>query len=110
MLFRSRQAALKRDQASVDLSVTQRTLIRNFQGFYKEAETARTQVDSLRSSVDLAAESLRLNGLRYQAGEATILELVDAQTTLLQTKNAYDDGLARYRVALANLQTVTGPF
>ena len=32
-----RQAALKRDQASVDLSVTQRTLIRNFQGFYKEA-------------------------------------------------------------------------
>ena len=32
--------------------------------------------------MDQAAENLRLNGLRYQAGEATILELVDAQTLL----------------------------
>jgi outer membrane protein TolC len=51
-----------------------------------------------------------LNGLRYQAGEATILELVDAQTTLTLARNAYDDGLARYRLAVANLQTLTGAF
>jgi outer membrane protein TolC len=38
------------------------------------------------------------------------LELVDAQNTLNQARNAYDDGLARYRVALANLQTLTGTF
>jgi outer membrane protein TolC len=105
-----RQAQLRREQANVELSATQRTLLRNIQGFYQEAQTAREQMDSLRRSVDLAAESLRLNGLRYQAGEATILELVDAQTTLTQARNAYDDGLARYRVALANLQTLTGPF
>jgi len=84
--------------------------VRNLQGFYQEAQTAREQVDSLRRSVDLAAESLRLNGLRYQAGEATILELVDAQTTLTQARNALDDGLARYRLAVANLQTLTGAF
>jgi outer membrane protein TolC len=105
-----RQAAFKREQANVELSATQRTLIRNLQGFYQEAQTAREQVDSLRRSVDLAAESLRLNGLRYQAGEATILELVDAQTTLTQARNALDDGLARYRLAVANLQTLTGAF
>jgi len=107
---RVRQATLRRDQASVDLTVAQRTVLRNFQAFYKEAQTARAQMDSLRGAVDLAAESLRLNVLRYQGGEATILELVDAQTTMTATRNAYDDGLARYRVALANLQTVTGPF
>jgi outer membrane protein TolC len=105
-----RQAAFKREQANVELSATQRTLVRNLQGFYQEAQTAREQVDSLRHSVDLAAESLRLNGLRYQAGEATILELVDAQTTLTQARNAYDDGLVRYRLAVANLQTLTGAF
>jgi outer membrane protein TolC len=60
--------------------------------------------------VDLAAESLRLNELRYQAAEATILELVDAQTTLTQARNAFDDGLARYRLAVTNLQTLTGTF
>ena len=60
--------------------------------------------------VDLSAESLRLTRLRYQAGEATALEVVDAQTTLVQARNAYDDGLVRYRLAMANLQTLTGVF
>jgi outer membrane protein TolC len=105
-----RQAELKREQANVELTATQRELVRNLQAFYGEAQTAREQVDSLRHSVDLASESLRLNGLRYEAGEASILELVDAQTTLLQARNAYDDGLVRYRLAIANLQSLTGPF
>jgi outer membrane protein TolC len=105
-----RQAQLKRDQAKVELTAAQRTLIRNLQGYYQEAQTARDQVDRLRHSMDQAAENLRLNGLRYQAGEATILELVDAQTLLTGARNAYDDGLVRYRLALANLQTVTGTF
>ena len=105
-----RQATLKREQANVELSAAQRELVRNLQGFYQEAQTAREQVDSLRRSVDLASENLRLNGLRYQAGEATILELVDAQTTLLQARNAYDDGVVRYRLAVANVQTLTGTF
>ena len=68
------------------------------------------QVDALRRTVDLSAESLRLTRLRYQAGEATVLEVVDAQTTLVQARNALADGLVRYRAAIANLQTLTGAF
>jgi len=105
-----RQAEYKRQQADVVLSATQRQLIKNLNAFYLEAQTAREQVDSLRRSADLAAESLRLYGLRYEAGEAIVLEIVDAQTTLIQARNAYDDSLVRYRVALANLQTLTGSF
>jgi outer membrane protein TolC len=71
---------------------------------------AAAQVASLRRSVDLSSESLRLTQLRYQAGEATVLEVVDAQSTLAQARNASDDGLFRYRLALANLQTLTGAF
>jgi outer membrane protein len=105
-----RQAEIKHDEAQVELSAAQRTLVKNLRGFYAEAQTARSQVDLLRRAVDLAAESLRLNTLRYQAGEATILELVDAQTALIQARNAYDDGTVRYRVAIGNLQTLTGTF
>ena len=75
-----------------------------------KAQTAQAQIDSLRGSVDLATESLRLTLLRYQAGEATALEVVDAQNTLVAARNAYDDGEARYRIAIANLQTLTGAF
>jgi outer membrane protein TolC len=107
---RVRQAVLRRNQANVELTAAQRDAIKNLQVYYREAQTAREQAESLRHSVDLATESLRLNELRYQAGEATILELVDAQTTLIQTRNAYDDGLVRYRVAIAVLQTLTGSF
>jgi outer membrane protein TolC len=107
---RLRQAELRRNQANVELTFTQRELLRNLSGFYEEAQTTRDELDLLRQSTDLATENLRLNTLRYQAGEATILELVDAQNTVIQARNAYDDGLVRYRVALANLQTVTGPF
>jgi outer membrane protein TolC len=103
-----RQAHLRVQQAQAELTLAQRQLLASISTFYGEAQLARDQVDSLRASLDLAIESLRLTTLRYQAGEVTVLEVVDAQTTLTQARNAYDDGLVRYRVALAALQTLTG--
>jgi outer membrane protein TolC len=103
-----KQAELKRDQAQLDLSLAQRTLQSNLATAYAEARAALGELDSLRSSMALAAESLRLTMLRYQAGEATALEVVDAQNTVTLARNANDDGLARYRVALANLKVLTG--
>jgi outer membrane protein TolC len=103
-----RQAELKVKQAQLDLNMAQRQLLANLHSFYLEAQLAQAQLDSLKKSLDLSAESLRLTLLRYQAGEATALEVVDAQTTLSQARNAYDDGLSRYRVAIANVQTLTG--
>jgi outer membrane protein TolC len=76
--------------------------------YYAEARGAQQQLDLLRSSTDLATESLRLTRLRYEAGEATALEVVDAQNTVTQARNAYDDGLARYRIALAALESIMG--
>ena len=105
-----KQAQLRRDLASVQLSAAQRTALANLQLFYHEAQTARSQIDLLKQSADLAAESLRLTALRYQAGEATALEVVDAQNASLQSQNNYADAAVRYRVAIANLQTLTGNF
>jgi outer membrane protein TolC len=105
-----RQTGIRRQQARAELSFAQRQLLSNLHGFYNEAEVARSEVNALRASSGLAGESLRLTTLRYQAGEATVLEVVDAQNTLTQARNAYDDGLLRYQLALAELQTLTGSF
>lgn len=105
-----KQAQLRRDQARVELSAAQREAIANLQLFYNEARTARGQLDLLRQSADVAAESLRLTTLRYQGGEATALEVVDAQNAFVSAQNNFDDGSLRYRVAIANLQTLTGTF
>jgi outer membrane protein TolC len=105
-----KQAEYRLQQAKVDLSFTQRQLLANLSSFYAEAQVASTQLASLQHSLDLSAESLRLTLLRYEAGEVTILELVDAQSTLIAARNAHADGLTRYRLALGNLQTLTGVF
>jgi outer membrane protein TolC len=105
-----RQAELRVRQAQSELSFAQKKVLADLKAFHREAEVAGTQVASLRRSVDLAAESLRLTFLGYQAGEATALEVVDAQTTLIEARNALADGLLRYRLALANLQTIMGAF
>ena len=105
-----RQGELRLQQARLDLSLAQRQLLANLEAFYLEAQAANAQIDSLRRSAELAAESLRLTLLRYEAGEVTVLEVVDAQSTLAQARNAHDDGLVRYRVGLAELQTLTGVF
>lgn len=105
---RLKQADLQRDQAKVELSFAQRKLLGDLRTFYNEAQTARLELESLHKSAELAAESLRLTTLRYQGGEGTVLEVVDAQNTLTGARNAYDDGQVRFRVAMANLETLTG--
>jgi outer membrane protein TolC len=102
------QADLKRKQAQRELSFAQRKLLADIHAVYSEAQAARSELELLKSSAELAAESLRLTTLRYQAGESTVLEVVDAQNTLTQARNAYSDGVVRYRAALAGLQTLTG--
>ena len=104
------QSETRERQAQVTLTQTQRQLVSNLYSMYNEALAARSAVDNLQHVAELAAESLRLVTLRYQAGESTALEVVDAQNTLVQTRNAYDDAEARYRVAMAELQTLTGSF
>src|SRR5450755_3787719 len=105
-----KQADLRRQQAHVELSFAQRRLLADLRSFYDETETSRAQLESLRQTAELASDSLRLTTLRYQSGEATVLEVVDAQNTLTLARNAYDDGQVRFQVALANLQTLTGSF
>lgn len=104
------QAQLLQQQAQVQLDFTQRQLAANLDSFYAEADTARRQLATLRHSLDLAQESLRLSVLRYRNGETTVLEVVSAQDALALARNAWTNGEVRYRVALANLQTLTGAF
>ena len=105
---RIKQAELRRTQAQRELSLAQRKLLAEIKSLYAEADTALSELSGLSRSAELSAESLRLTTLRYRGGEATVLEVVDAQTTFAQANAAYQDGALRYRVALANLQTLTG--
>ncbi len=103
-----KQSEIRRNAAQVALTATQRRLIARLDEAYSEAVAARDQLTSLDASVQTAGESLRLTKMRYSGGEATVLEVVDAQNAYVLAQNAREDGRVRYQAALADLQTLTG--
>jgi len=103
-----KQSEIRRDAARVALTATQRQMIAQLDEAYSEAATAHDQLASLDLSVATAEESLRLTKLRYSEGEATVLEVVDAQNAFVSAENARADGRVRYQTARADLQKLTG--
>ena len=107
---RLHQAEYSRRQAQVELSQAQRETLSNLYAYFNQAKVARSEIETLREDADLASEGLRLAILRYKAGDAIELEVLSAQTALSAARDSLDIGQARYRVALATLQTLTGEF
>jgi outer membrane protein TolC len=105
---RVKQSTIRRTQAKAELTMTQRRLIASLDELYKEASVSQAQMTLLDQSVQTATQSLHLTNLRYTAGEGTVLEVVDAQNSLVITESSRADGAVRYYIALANLQTLTG--
>ncbi len=105
---RVKEAHLRAAATKVTLTAAQRRLVANLTEFYDEAGTAQQQLASLDASVADARESLRLTNLRYVNGESSVLDVVDAQNTLVSAENAQVDGMVRYHMALAQLETLTG--
>jgi outer membrane protein TolC len=109
-LSKLHQAEDERDLERLNLSFAQRQMLSQLYSFYNEAAVAWNQMASLRQSADLAARNLQLVTMQYSAGEANALDVLDAENALAQARNGYAAGEARYRNALATLQTLTGSF
>ena len=106
-----RQAETQTRRGASRAERAQRTLIRNLARLLRRSANRAPADGSAARAVDLASESLRLNTLRYQAGEATILELVDAANhadSRPATRTMTVWCATAWRIA--NLQTLTGIF
>ncbi|MGH9684898.1 MAG: TolC family protein [Candidatus Acidiferrales bacterium] len=103
-----KEAEYRKQQASTALNYTRRKLTADLEQFYREAQVAKTDMDIRHEAADDAVESRKLTLLRYKGGEATALEVVDAEATVSLERNAYYDAEMRYATALANLATLTG--
>jgi len=109
-LSRLHRAEDQRELAKLDVSYTQRRIISLLHSYYDESRLAWNQLDNLRDSVNLAQQNLHLVTLQYQTGETSVLQVLDAETALAAARDSYAAGQAKYRNALATLQTITGSF
>jgi len=105
---RERQARLR-----VQLAENERTIA--LRGFTQQFYAARAQVDSAAARITLAREgvtkaqdNVAASIARYRAGEAQIVEVTDAQTTLVEQRNALYQAIFDYQTALARLKQATG--
>lgn len=105
---RERQARLR-----ADLAENERTLA--LRGFTQQFYAARSQVESAEARIALAREgvtkgenNVAASIARYRAGEAQIVEVTDAQTTLVEQRNALYQAIFDYQTSLARLKQATG--
>jgi len=102
-------------QAQLRLQVAENERRQAVRGFTLAFNSARTQALSAATRIRLAAtgiaqaqSNLDASIARYRAGEAQIIEVTDAQTTLAAQRLAFYQAIFDYQVALARLRQAAG--
>ncbi len=75
---------------------------------YTGYDVARRALELAERGVAVAREVLRVQSVRYQGGAGTVLELLDAQTQLVQTQADLVQARYAVRLARASLEVILG--
>lgn len=75
---------------------------------FLDAQSCWEQIDVAASAIDQAEEALRIIRDRYETGLFTMVQLLDAETALEESRLNYFRSIHDYRVAMANLGFAAG--
>lgn len=101
-------AKYQQQQAKTALSYARRLHAGDLHLYYQQAQVAQQEVKIRTQSTADALESRKLTLMRYKAGLATALEVVNAESTVGLERDALYTAETNYATALANLATLTG--
>ena len=105
---RERQASLRVEAAENERALALRGFTEQFYAARAQATTAAARINLAREGVLKAQDNLAASIARYRAGEAQIVEVTDAQTTLVEQRSALYQAIFDYQTALARLKQATG--
>lgn len=105
---RERQARLRAEVAENERTLAQRGFTQQFYAAQAQAASAAARIKLARDGVIKAQDNLTASLARYRAGEAQIVEVTDAQTTLVEQRSALYQSIFDYQTALARLRQATG--
>ena len=105
---REQQARLRVDIAENERTVALRGFTQQFYAARAQVESAAARIGIAREGVTKAQDNLAASIARYRAGEAQIVEVTDAQTTLVEQRSALYQAIFDYQTALARLRQATG--
>jgi outer membrane protein TolC len=105
---REQQARLRVDIAENERTLALRGFSQQFYAAQAQAANAATRIGIAREGVVKAQDNLSSSIARYRAGEAQIVEVTDAQTTLVMQRSSLYQAIFDYQTALARLRQATG--
>lgn len=105
---KQREAELRAEAAHNQLVLAQRDIALQFLAAKEGALAAVRRADNARIAVEDARRNAEISLARYRAGEAPIIEVTDAMTTLAQQRASYEGALFDFEVARARLQEAAG--
>ena len=105
---KERQARLRVQVAENERTIALRRFNQQFYAAQAQASTAIARVRLAGQAVILAQSNLDASIARYRAGEAQIIEVTDAQTTLVTQRLTLYQAIFDYQTALGRLRQATG--
>lgn len=105
---KERQARLRAQLVENERTIALRGFTQQFYAAQIQATTAAVRIRLAREGILEAQNNLAASIARYRAGEAQIIEVTDAQTTLVAQRAALIQALFDYQTGLARLRQATG--
>jgi outer membrane protein TolC len=102
------QAEVAAEVATTTAADTKRLARADAQQLLGRLHVAEQDITLTREAVRLATEDLRVLQARYRAGIATILDVLTAQTALIQAELDLVSARFTYQVARASLEALLG--
>lgn len=105
---RERQARLRVQVAENEREIAVRGFTQEYYAALAQVANAAARIALAREGVIKAQDNVNASIARYRAGEAQIIEVTDAQTTLVAQRSALYQAIFDYQIALAKLKQATG--
>ena len=105
---REQQARLRVEVAENERTLALRGFTQQFYAAQAQAANAAARINLAREGLTKAQDNVAASIARYRAGEAQIVEVTDAQTTLVERRSALYQAIFDYQTALARLRLATG--
>lgn len=105
---KERQARLRAQIAENERTIALRGFTQQFYAAQAQVTSAATRIKLAGTGVTTAQSNLNASIARYRAGEAQIIEVTDALTTLAAQRFALYQAIFDYQTALARLRQATG--
>lgn len=105
---RETQARLRLQQAENTRQIAERQFAQAFFTARTQAISARTRIRLIAAAITDAEANVSASTARYRSGEATIIEVTDAQNLLITQKTALYQAIFDYQTARSRLMRAAG--